>query len=226
MRSFCSPKKKIKLRPRTWFFLCLWAIFILTQLPCSAANVENKSDVSKKELVSSLEQKWGILPLSIQLTAAGQVVDYRYLVVNPDKAAALMKQGDKAYLIDQASGIQIPASRVKTSPLPQTGAKPIAGKTYPILFVNTGGVIKAESKVTLVIGEFRLEDMVVGVAVSPKATLTQAKRAKWEVIQKMLRKERGTCIERCDQDRNCVAKCETAYKNRLNKEYEKLINEK
>jgi hypothetical protein len=195
-------------------------------LPCSAANVKNKSDVSIKESVSSPEQRWGILPLSIQLTAAGQLVDCRFLVVDPNKAAALMKQGNKTYLVGQASGIKIPASRTKASPLNQTGTKPIAGKVYPILFVNTGGVIKAGSKITLVIGEFRLENIVVEAEISQHERLRQAKQAKWDTIRKVLRKERKTCIEQCSQDQNCIAKCEKAINSRLDIEYQKLFNKK
>jgi hypothetical protein len=231
MRHAWSSKNLKRFRPGTGYLLRLCAIFIifiLTQLPCTAANVENKSDsdASKKTLVSEAEKKWGILPLSIQLTAAGQLLDYRYLVIDPDKALALMKRGDKAYLIDQASGIRITVPRTKVGPLRQTGTKPVAGKIYPILFANAGGVIKPGNKVTLVIGEFRMENIVVGKAISPRAGLTQAKRAKWDTIQKMIRKDRATCIEHCGQDQNCIAKCETAYKSRLNLEYQKLLKEK
>ena len=209
-----------------WLFLCLWVLITLVQSPCSAANVASKSNGSKKEIVSDAEKNWGILPLSIQLTAAGQLLDYRFLVIDPDKAMGLMKRGDKAYLIDQASGTTITVSRTKVGPLRQTGTKPIAGKIYPILFVNTGGVIKQGSKVTLVIGEFRLENVVVGATINHQSRLTQAKRAKWGAIQKMLRKNRGTCIEHCGQDENCLAKCETVYKSQMGREYQKLLLEK
>ena len=213
-------------RPWTWCFLCLCAVFILTQMSWSAENAENKSDVSKEELVSNPEKKWGILPLSIQLTAGGQLLDYRYLVIDPEKAEALVKRSDKAYLIDQASGTKLPVSGTKVGPLRQTGTKLIAGMKYPILFVNSGGVIKPGNKVTLVIGEFRLEDIVVGAAVAQRGNMTIVKRAKWDAIQKLLRKDRGACIEHCNQDRSCLDNCEKAYKSQLQKEYQKLINEK
>jgi hypothetical protein len=87
-------------------------------------------------------------------------------------------------------------------------------------------VIKPGSKVNLVIGELRIEDIVVKAAVPAQRGLTQAKRAKWQVMQQLIRKERGTCIEGCNQDRSCAEKCDKAYKARLNKEYQKLLNEK
>jgi hypothetical protein len=195
------------------------------QLPCSAANVENKSEASKDKMPIA-EKKWGIRPLSIRLSAAGNLLDYRFRVIDPDKALALMKRGDKAYLIDQASGVKLPVPRTKVGPLRQTGSKPKAGKVYPILFSNTGKVIKSGSKVTLVIGAFRMENIVVGALIPHQAELPQAKQAKWKGVQKRLGDERDDCMEDCGQDQNCFDKCEKAYKSRLDKEYQQLINEK
>ena len=210
-----------KFRHRAWYFLCLWAIFILIQLPCSAANVGEK-----KDKLSTSEKKWGIRPLSIQLTAAGRFLDYRFRVIDPDKAMGLMKRGDKAYLIDQESGAKMPVPLTKVGPLRQTGSKPKAGKIYPILFANAGKMIKPGNKVTLVIGEFRMENIAVGTLIPHQAELPQAKQAKWKGVEKMLGDERSACIEDCGQDQNCSDKCEKAYKSRLAKEYQSLFFEK
>ena len=178
MRDSFSRGKIKKLRSWMWFFLCFWAIFILLQLPCSASNVEGNKDVSKKDKTLIEEKKWGIRPLSIRLSAAGSLLDYRFMVIDPDKAAALMKRGDKAFLIDQSSGLKLSVPRTKVGPLRQTGTKPKAGKVYPILFSNTGKVIKSGSKVTLVIGDFRMENIVVGEPIPHPAKLPKAKHAK------------------------------------------------
>ncbi len=222
-----SWRKKIKrLSNRAGPFLCLWAIFILLQLPCSAADVENKSGASKDEKLSITEKIWGIRPLSVQLTAAGNLLDYRFRVIDPDKALALMKRGDKAYLIDQASGIKLTVPRTKVGPLRQTGSRPTAGKVYPILFSNTAKVVKQGSKITLVIGGFRRENIVVGAPIPLQAELPKNKQAKWKGAQQVLRIERDDCNEDCGQDQNCFAKCEKAYKSRLEKEYQGLLLEK
>ena len=226
MLGLCVLKIKINLGRFMLFFTCLWVLLNFLQLPGNTAIAEDKSTISKKELASSAEKKWGILPISIQLTAAEQLVDYRYLVIDPEKAQALMKKVDTAYLIDQTSGARLSVSRTKEAPVGQSGTKPIAGKIYPILFTNTAKVIKPGSKVNLVIGELRIEDIVVKAAVPAQRGLTQAKRAKWQVMQQLIRKDRGTCIEGCGQDRSCSEKCDKAYKSRLNKEYQKLLNEK
>ena len=226
MRHYWSPDTEKTFRPWIWYFLLCWAIFFLTQLPCSAASVEVKSDDSKKVTAPTAEKKWGIRPLSIQLTAAGTLLDYRFRVIDPDKAMGLMKRGDKAYLIDQASGMRFTVPLTKVGPLRQTGSKPKAGKVFPIMFTNTGNVIKPGSEVTLVVGEFRMENLVVGALIPYLEELPQAKQGKWKGVQKMLEDERGACMEDCGKDRNCFVKCEKAYKSRLGKEYQKLLFEK
>ena len=226
MRGSIISKKLAQLRPWTWTILSLFSAFILTQVPCSAANVENKSAASKKELASKAEKKWGILPLSVKLTASGQLVDYRYLVIDPAKAEAIMKLADNAYLIDQTSGTKLSVARTKTGPQIQPRTRPIAGQIYPILFYNTAKVIKPGNQVTLVVGELRMEDIVVEAAIPPQRGLTQTQRAKGDFVQKALRKERGSCIERCRQERGCQEKCDTAYKSWLNKEYQKILDDK
>ena len=173
-----------------------------------------------------MEKKWGVRPLSIQLTAAGNLLDYRFRVIDPDKALAHMKRGDTAFIIDQASGIKLTVPRTKVGPLRQTGSKPSAGKVYPILFSNTGKVIKQGSKVTLVIGDFRMEDIVVGALIVHPAELPKTKQAKWESIEKMLGNERKHCVNDCGKDQICFDKCEKAYESKINKEFQRLSYEK
>lgn len=175
---------------------------------------------------SAAEAQWGIELQTVRLTAAGHLIDVRYRVLDPDKAVALMKRGDKAFLIDQASGAKLPVPRTKVGPLRQTGSKPKAGKVYPLLFSNTGKLIESGSKVTLVIGNFRMENIVVGTPILHPTDLPRDKRTKWDGIQKMLGHERDGCIEDCGQDQNCYNKCDKAYKSRLDKEFQGLIYEK
>jgi hypothetical protein len=108
-----------------------------------------------------LEQKWGIKITNLQLSANGFVVDFRYKVLDPEKAATLGKRENKPVLIDQATGAKF---RVPTTPkvgsLRQTAVHPTAGKIYFMLFA-TGKLIKPGNKVTVVIGDFRAENLVV-----------------------------------------------------------------
>ena len=64
-------------------------------------------------------------------------------------------------------------------------------------------------------------------AEAPKsAPLPQEKQKKWEGAQKKLKSERDTCVEDCGGNKECKAKCEKAYKSRLDREYQRILYEK
>ena len=110
----------------------------------------------------TIEEEWGIRPVSIRRTAAGYMLDFRYEVVDPEKAAPIMRRPMKPYLIDQASGvILIVPAPPKVGALRQTTLAPTKGRIYFVMFANPGGYVKAGNKVTVVIGDFRAEDLVV-----------------------------------------------------------------
>jgi len=110
----------------------------------------------------SLEQKWGIQVTSLHLSANGYMVDFRYKVVDPEKAAALGNPKAKPYLVDQATSAKLFVPRSpKVGPLRQSAENLMAGKIYFTLFSNSGKLVKKGNKVTVVIGNFKAENMVV-----------------------------------------------------------------
>ena len=133
----------------------------------AAEQAEETTDVveeskSKEQVESSLEEKWGIRILSIRQSANGYMLDFRYRVIDPDKASALLNRKDKPYLIDQASGARLMVpSAPKVGPLRQTSVKPIPNRNYFILFANPGKYVKPGNHVTVVIGDFKAENLVV-----------------------------------------------------------------
>ena len=98
-------------------------------------------------------ETWGIEITSIRLTANDHLIDYRYKVLDPAKAADLLKP--------QKSGkvLAVP-STAKLGPLRNSDI-PKEGKIYWMFFGNGGNLVKAGDKVTVVIGDFRVEDLVV-----------------------------------------------------------------
>jgi hypothetical protein len=64
-------------------------------------------------------------------------------------------------------------------------------------------------------------------AEAPKnVKLPQEKQQKWEGAQKKLKSEYDTCVEDCGASKECKAKCEKAYKSRLDREYQRILYEK
>jgi hypothetical protein len=109
----------------------------------------------------STEEKWGVEAVAVRVTAAGSLLDFRYRVVDPEKASVLFDRRVKPYLVDQTSG-----ARLSVPNMPKLGSLRAKGKVeadrvYFILFGNSGGLVKRGSRVSVVVGDVKLEDLVV-----------------------------------------------------------------
>jgi hypothetical protein len=104
----------------------------------------------------------GINILGVRRAASGYMLDLRYKVVDPEKAGALVDRKVHPYLIAQSSGARlfVPSS-AKIGPLRQTSGNAVEGHTYFALFANPGRHVEAGQKVTLVVGERRVENLAV-----------------------------------------------------------------
>lgn len=119
------------------------------------------------------EKAFGITLVSLRPTAAGQMLDLRFKVIDPEKARPVLDKGNKAYLMDAASGKVLPVPVTKAGSMRQTTLKPEAGRVYFMLFSNPGRLVKEGSRVSLVVGDFRKEGIVVdGTGAVPASTGT------------------------------------------------------
>ncbi len=117
--------------------------------------------VANKKESFVLEERWGIQIQPIRMSAVGFIIDFRYRVIDSEKAAPLFNRKTKPYLIDQASGKKLAVPNPpKIGPL-RTSNKPQANRVYFILFSNPGWFIKSGNKVTVVIGDFKADNLVV-----------------------------------------------------------------
>ena len=107
-------------------------------------------------------QEWGIEVVGLYPAVGGRVLDLRYKILDTAKAAVLPNEAGGIYLIDEATGVttKLPNSP-KTGSIPQNPQKLEAGRTYSFSFPNQGNSLKSGSKVTLVIGSFRAENLAV-----------------------------------------------------------------
>jgi hypothetical protein len=127
------------------------------------ANTSEDASGADQQKKMVLEEQWGVKIESLRISAAGNLLDFRYRIINPEKASYLVDRRNKPYMIDQASGrvLSVPTT-AKVGPLRQTVryGLPQKDKIYFILFGNPH-VIKPGDKVTVVIGEFKAENIVV-----------------------------------------------------------------
>ena len=129
---------------------------------CASAPVDRRATPDSRPDQAVLVEKLGVKPVAIRLTAASTMLDFRYKVVDPEKSLPAFDRKVKTYLIDQASGdrFDVPAGS-KLGPLRSSSRFPEAGKEYFIFFANSVRNLQRGSKVTVVIGDFRIEDLTV-----------------------------------------------------------------
>lgn len=131
-------------------------LLVLTVL-LSGCSVARRSPAA----ADPLEDRWGIRVQSMRLTAEGLMLDFRYRVLDAEKAAPLFSREVKPYLVDEATGARFLVPESPKVGALRTTRPPKEGKNYFIIFVNPGRYVKAGNKVSVVIGEFKVEHLVV-----------------------------------------------------------------
>ncbi len=136
----------------------LLAIVLLASADAGQAGGDT---VESQASADQLEAKWGIRVLAVRRTAEGYMLDFRYRIVDADKAAPLFSSRIKPYLIDEASGAVMGIPNVPKVGSLRSTRKPYQDRNYAMLFANPGQYIKTGARVTVVIGAFRAEHLVV-----------------------------------------------------------------
>lgn len=118
-----------------------------------------------------LAEQWGVRVLSVTYTADGFWLDFRFRVIDPDKAAPLFDSRFKPYIESEQSGAKfaVPsAAKVGSLRTTNRGHNIKAGKIYTIMFANPGFHLKPGQKATVGIGDFKVEHLTVRGQLSQK----------------------------------------------------------
>jgi hypothetical protein len=127
----------------------------------SAPEAAPALDLSHPRYKTRVKRKWGIEVVGVRQVAAGYMLVFRYRVIDAEKAKPVHVRRTKPVLIDEASGARfiVPAPQ-KTGPLRNSNI-PQEGRIYSMLFANPGQYVKPGNEVTVEIGDFRAEHLVV-----------------------------------------------------------------
>lgn len=143
------------------------ALIVLSGIPSMAVSDLPKPELQPDSLVSSeqariLKDEYGIQLMSFRFTSAGYMLDFRYRIVDPDKAKFLMNKDLKPYIVDKETGSKffVP-SHPKIGSMRAVSDLPKPGRSYFILFSNTDGILKAGQTVSVVIGDLVIEDLAI-----------------------------------------------------------------
>lgn len=169
---FPRRKKPISKLPRleavtSLSFAVLCGIVLATALAGCASTPEGGYSYGEERqtptTTQGAEARLGICMEGLRLSASGYILDFRYRVVDPAKAAPLLDRKIRPYLLDVASGAQLGVpDTAKLGQLRTTGRnKVLTDQDYFILFANPGRFVKAGNKMTLVMGDLRIENLSV-----------------------------------------------------------------
>jgi len=120
--------------------------------------------VHSKEVIKldDLKRALGIELVSLRRSAAGHMLDLRYRIVDREKATPFVEGRVKPYLVDPERKLllHVPFAE-KVGKLQQVHLSSRPDFVYFMLFGNAGRLVQAGDHVTVIFGDFRIDDVKV-----------------------------------------------------------------
>ncbi len=108
-----------------------------------------------------MKRQWGVEVLFVRTTSAGYMLEFRYRVIDPDKARPLFERQTKPRLTHLESGATfVVPTPAKTGAL-RNSNPPLEDHTYWMFFANPGKYVKQGDVVRIEIGDFVADGIVV-----------------------------------------------------------------
>ena len=144
---------------RTWLLAMLLVGGALLFVLSTPVVAEERASHPRKN--TYMKREWGIEIMYVRQTAAGYMLEFRYKVVDAEKAKALFKRQTKPMLTHTETGTKLVVpTPAKTGAL-RNSNPPKDDHTYWMFFANPGQLVKPGERVSIEIGEFLVENLVV-----------------------------------------------------------------
>ena len=132
-----------------------------TKLAASAARAHYLPNQLPKRAREFYELFWGVDSLTVKSAESGEIIRFTYRVLDANKAKPLNDKKVDPFLIDERARVKLVVpSLEKVGQLRQSSA-PEAGKSYWMAFSNKGRIVKPGDRVSVVIGNFHANGLVV-----------------------------------------------------------------
>ncbi len=119
------------------------------------------ASVTTGRQATMLLRLWGIDDIHLRSTASGSLIRFSYRVVDADKAKVLNDAKATPYLIDEKDSLALQIPELENVGQLRQVATPENGREYWMAFSNKGRYLKPGNHVTVIIGRFRAEELVV-----------------------------------------------------------------
>jgi len=107
------------------------------------------------------ELVWGVDSLDLRSAESGEIIRFSYRVLDAERAKALNDKKSEPVLIDPQAGVKLVVPSLEKVGQLRQSSTPVAGRSYWMAFSNKGRLVKKGDHVTVVIGQFRAEGLVV-----------------------------------------------------------------
>jgi hypothetical protein len=114
-----------------------------------------------KQAVAYYGLVWGVGSLNVKLVESGEIIRFRYTVLDADKAKMLNDKKFEPSLIDPEAGVKLVVPSLEQVGMLRQTSVPEAGKSYWMAFSNSGRVVKRGDRVNVVIGQFHADGLMV-----------------------------------------------------------------
>ena len=104
---------------------------------------------------------WGVDSLAVKWTESGEIIRFSYRALDAGKAKALNDKKSEPSLVDPRAGVSLVVPSMEQVGALRQSADPEAGKSYWMAFSNKGRLVKRGDRVSVVIGQFRADGLVV-----------------------------------------------------------------
>jgi hypothetical protein len=104
---------------------------------------------------------WGVGSLSVKLVESGEIIRFRYTVLEPEKAKPLNDKKSEPSLIDPQAGVSLVVPSLEQVGQLRQSSAPEEGKSYWMAFSNSGRRVKRGDRVDVVIGQFHAKGLLV-----------------------------------------------------------------
>jgi hypothetical protein len=107
------------------------------------------------------ELVWGVDSLGLKTLESGEIIRFTYRVLDAEKAKGLNDKKSEPFLIDPRAQVKLVVPSMEKVGQLRQSSTPEAGKSYWMAFSNKGRLVKRGDHVSVVIGKFRADGLVV-----------------------------------------------------------------
>ena len=104
---------------------------------------------------------WGIDQMEVRKIASGSMLQFRYRVLDPERAELLNDKRAEPYLLDATTGGKFAVPQAERIGKLRTTTTPKAGRVYWVMFEDPQHRVQHGRRVSVVIGRFRVDGLTV-----------------------------------------------------------------